>query len=177
MRRRRRLRRVRREREVRDEFFCFVGEAHEVEELFGAGSSGGGVEAVHAADEAEVLGCGEAAEESESFGDYSDLAFDFNWVGGGVEAEDLDAAGGWGEESGEHFDCGGFSCAVGAEKTEELTGSDGEIDVLNGSKLAETAGEVRGDNSGDHLGEGYLMCWLGYGKKVGKVGLSTSQNV
>ena len=43
-------------REVGDEFFCFVGEAHELEELGGTGGGGSGVEAVHAADEAEVLG-------------------------------------------------------------------------------------------------------------------------
>ena len=128
--------------EVGDEFFCFVGEAHELEELGGAGGGGGGVEAVHAADEAEVFGCGETAEEGEAFGDDADLALDFDGVGGGVEAEDLDAAGGGSEEAGEHLDGGGFAGAVGAEEAEELAGRDGEVDVLNGGEVAEAAGEA-----------------------------------
>jgi hypothetical protein len=79
-------------REVGDEFFCFVGEAHKLEEFCGASGGGGGGEAVHAADEAEVLGCGETAEEGEAFGDDSDLALDLDGVCGCVETEDLNAA-------------------------------------------------------------------------------------
>ena len=91
---------------------------------------GGGVEAVHAADEAEVFGGGEAAEEGEAFGDDADLAFHFDGVCGDcVEAEDLDGAGGGREQAGEHLDGGGFTCAVGAEEAEELAGGDGEVDV------------------------------------------------
>ena len=73
----------------------------------------------------------------------------------GVEAEDLDAAGGGGEEAGEHLDGGGFTGAVGAEEAEELTGRDGEVDVLNGGEVAETAGEVGGGDGRDHVGEAY----------------------
>ena len=144
-------------REVGDEFLCFVGEVHEFEELGGARGCGRGVEAVHAADEAEILGGGEAAEESEAFRDDADLALDFDGVSGGVEAEDLNAAGGGSEQAGEHLDGGGFACAVGAEEAEELAGGDGEIDVLNGGEFAETAGEIGGGDSGSHLGEAYPM--------------------
>ena len=118
----------------------------------GAGGGGGGVEAVHAADEAEVFGCGEAAEEGEAFGDYADLAFDLDGVGGGIEAENLDAAGGRGEEAGEHLDGGGFAGAVGAEEAEELTGGDAEVDVLNGGEVAEAAGQVGGGDGRGHVG-------------------------
>ncbi len=134
--------------EVGDEFFCFAGEAHELEQFGGAGGSGGGVEAVHAADEAEVFSCSEAAEEGEAFGDDADLPLDFDGVGDGVEAEDLDAAGGRGEEAGEHLDGRGFAGAAGAE--------DGEVDVLNGGEVAETAGEARGGDGRDHVAEAYL---------------------
>ena len=118
---------------------------------------GGGVEAVHAADEAQVLGRSEAAEEGEAFRDDSDLSLDFDGVRDGVEAEDLDAAGGGSEQAGEHLDGGGFAGAVGTEKAEELTGCDAEIDVLNSGELSETAGEIGGGHSGIHVGEGYLM--------------------
>ena len=83
-------------------------------------------------------------------------ALDFDGVGDGVQAEDLDGAGGGGEQAGEHLDGGGFACAVGAEEAEELAGSDGEVDVLNGGEFAETAGEACGGNGGDHVWEGYL---------------------
>ena len=43
--------------EVGDELFRLVGEVHEVEEFFGAAVGGFAIEAVHAADEAEVFGC------------------------------------------------------------------------------------------------------------------------
>ena len=65
---------------------------------------------------------------------------------GEVFAEDVDAAGGGGEQAGEHLDGGGFACAVGAEEAEELAGSDGEIDVADCGELAETAGEGGGVN-------------------------------
>jgi hypothetical protein len=141
--------------EVGDEFFCFAGERHELEELGGAGGGSGGVEAVHAADEGEVFGCGETAEEGEAFGDDTDLALDFDGVGSGVEAENLDAAGGWRKQAGEHLDGGGFAGAVGAEEAEELAGGDGEVDILDGGEVAETAGEIGGGDRGDHVGEGY----------------------
>ena len=149
---------------VGDEFFGFAGEAHEVEEFGGAGGGGGGVEAVHASDEAEVFGGGEAAEEGEAFGDDADLALDFDGVGDGVEAEDLDGAGGGSEQAGEHLDGGGFAGAVGAEEAEELAGSDGEVDVLNGGEFAEAAGEAGGDDGRDHVGEAYLRAKKGWMK-------------
>ncbi len=52
---------------------------------------------------------------------------------------------------GEHFDGGGFSRAIGAEKPEKLSGSDGQINVVHGEKLAEVAREIfRGDGGSGH---------------------------
>jgi hypothetical protein len=143
--------------EVGDELAGFGGEAHEVEELGGASGGGGGVEAVHATDEAEVFGCGEATEEGEAFGDDTDLSFDLDGVGDGVEAKDLDGPGGGCEEASEHLDGGGFASAVRAEEAEELAGGNGEVDVLDGGEVAETAGEACRGHGGGHVREGYLM--------------------
>jgi hypothetical protein len=151
--------------EVGDEFFCFTGEAHELEEFGGADGGGGGVEAVHAADEVQVLGCGEAAEEGQAFGDNADLTLEFHGAGSGVEAEDLDGAGGGCEQAGEHLDGSGLAGAVGAEEAKELAGGDGEVDVLDGGEVAEAAGEIGCDDGWDHLGEGYRMGLLDF---VGK---------
>ncbi len=140
---------------VGDEFFRFVGEVHEVEQFFGALVGGVAIETVHATDEAEVFGCGEAAEEGEAFRDNADLTLEFERMGGEVEAEELDLAGGGSEQAGEHFDGGGLPCSVGSEEAEELTGSDAEADAVDGGELAEAAGEVvRGDGGCFHLGQG-----------------------
>ena len=98
---------------------------------------------------------GEAAEERQAFGDDADLALDFEGMGGEVEAEDLDVAGGGREQAGEHFDGGGFAGAVGAEEAEELARGDGEGDVIDGGEGAEAAGEVAdGDGGRIHWRQG-----------------------
>ena len=109
--------------EVGDELFGVGGETHEVEQLVGAGCGGGGVQAVHAADEAEVLGGGEAAEEGEAFGDDADLTLELDGVGGEVLAEDLDGARGGGEQAGEHLDGGGFAAPLGPRKPKNWPGA------------------------------------------------------
>ena len=45
---------------------------------------------------------------------------------------------------GQHLDGGGFSCAVGAEEAEELSGGDAQVDVVDGHEIAETAAEALG---------------------------------
>ncbi len=126
---------------VGDELFGLVGEAHELEEFGGALGGGGVVEAVHAADEVEVLAGGELAEEGHALGDDADVALDLDGVVEEVFAEDLDGAGAGSEEAGEHLDGGGFAGAVGAEEAEELAGFDREIDVIDGGEAIESAGE------------------------------------
>jgi len=90
------------------------------------------------------------------------VALDFDGVGEEVLTEDLDGAGGGREEAGEHLDCGGFAGAVRAEEAEELAGGDGEVDVLNGGEVAETAGEACRGDGGGHVWEAYLRgeSWL-----------------
>jgi hypothetical protein len=137
-------------REVGDELLGFAGKVHEFEELFAALESGGVVQAVHLADEAQVFGGGEASEESHAFGNDADLALDFERVRGEIEAEDLNAARGGGEQAGQHLDGGGFAGAVGAEKAVELTLGDVEVDVPHGNEIAETAGKSSGGDGCAH---------------------------
>ena len=77
---------------IRDELLRLIGEAHEVQQLGAALLGGGLVEAVHAADEVQVLGRGEFAEERHAFGHDADVALHLNRVREEVFAEDLDAA-------------------------------------------------------------------------------------
>ena len=139
--------------EIGDKLFAVVGEAHEVEEFFGSGARGIGVEAVHAADKGEVFGRGETAEKRHALGDDTDLALERDGVLREVFAEDFDAAGGGGEQAGEHLDGGGFACAVGAEEAEELAGCDGEVDAVDGGEVAEAAGKGGGLDGGRHCGQ------------------------
>ena len=113
------------------------------------------IEAVHAADEAQVFRGGEAAEKREAFGDDADLALDFEGMGGEVEAEKLDVARGGREQPGHHFDGGGFAGSIGSEEAEELTRSDVEGDVIDRGEGAEAAGEVAdGDGGRIHWRQG-----------------------
>ena len=66
--------------EVGDQLLLFVGEVHKFEQLFGALQRGGLVEAVHAADEAEILAGGQAAEQRHAFGNDADLALQLSRV-------------------------------------------------------------------------------------------------
>ena len=145
--------------EVGDELFRFACEAHELEELGGAGRGGGLVETVHAAYEAEVFRCSKTAEECQAFGDDADLALDVDWVRDGVEAEDLDGSRGRREQASEHLDGGGFARSVWAKEPEELAGSDREVDVLDRDEVAETTCEGCSGDGGDHVREAYRRGW------------------
>ena len=144
--------------EIGDEFLWLVGEVHEVEELVGALVGGIAFEAVHASDEAKIFRRSEAAEEGEAFGKDADLTFDVEGVGGEVDAEEVDAAGGGSKEAGEHLDGGGFAGTVGAEESKELTGGDVEGDIVDSGEGPEAAGEVaEGDCGRVHWSTGYRV--------------------
>src|SRR3984957_9295130 len=69
---------------VRDDGFGAVGELHEFEQLLGALAGGGTVEAIHAADEIEILGTGQALEKPHAFGHDTDLPLYFDGVRGKI---------------------------------------------------------------------------------------------
>jgi hypothetical protein len=135
---------------VGDELLGFVGEAHELEEFGGALGGGGFIQAIHAADEGEVLAGGEFAEEGHAFGDDADVTFHFDGVVEEILTEDLNGAGGGGEQAGEHLDGGGFAGSVGAEEAEELAGFDREIEVVDGGEGVKGTRESVGSDGGRH---------------------------
>ena len=106
------------------------------------------IEAVHASGEAEELGAGQTAEQRHAFGHDTDLAFHFDRMSVEIEAEDFDASGTGRKQSGEHLDGGGLSCAVRAEETEELSGRDAQVDVVDGNEFSEAAGQALGRDGG-----------------------------
>ena len=78
------------------------------------------------------------------FGHDADLALHFDGILRQIDAENFACARRGREQAGEHFDGGGFAGAVGAQKSEELAGSDAQIYVVDGDELAETSREVLG---------------------------------
>lgn len=135
--------------------FGTVGQLHEFEQFLSALRGSGRIEPVHAADKIQIFRSGEAAEEGKAFGDDADAGLDFDAVRCEFEIEDADAAGGRGEQAGEHLDHRGFAGAVGSEEAEELAGLDGKVDGVNGDEFAEPAGKIFGGD-GDvtgHAGE------------------------
>ena len=54
-----------------------------------------------------------------------------------IKPVQLDAAAGGAQQRGEHLDGGGFAGAVGSEKSEYLSLSDVEADVVDGGEIAE----------------------------------------
>ena len=107
-----------------------VFQAEGVEQLRGARAGFVARHAVDIAGEQEVLFDGEVVEEAEIFGQDADAALEFERVAGGIEAADVDLAGGGGEQSGEHFDGGGLPGAVGSQEGADVAGVDFEIESV-----------------------------------------------
>ena len=129
---------------IGDELVGLIGELHELEELCRAPGAGVAVEAVHAADEGQVLGSGQAAKESQTLGYDADLAFNVDDLVLEVEPQNFNSARGRSQQPGQHLDGGGLAGAVGAEKTEELSGGDAEVHILHGDKVSEAASQIFG---------------------------------
>ena len=53
-----------------------------------------------------------------------------------------------GEQAGQHFHGRGLAAAVRAEKAEDLAALDGEVHPVDRREIAETTGEVAGDDDG-----------------------------
>ena len=77
---------------VGDELARLIGELHEVEELRGAPRADVAIEAVHSADERQVLRSGEPAEESQSLGHDADLPLHIDNLALEVQPQNFDSA-------------------------------------------------------------------------------------
>src|SRR5258708_32234631 len=80
--------------------------------------------------------------EAQGLREDADLALDRKCVGGYVQPADGGLAGAWRQESGEHFDGGGFPGAVGAKHGANGPGSDLQREAVDCREGAESAGEV-----------------------------------
>src|SRR6476646_6809409 len=127
-----------------------VREFHELQQFSGALCSDISIEAIHASGKIQVLRTGEASEQSHSFRNDADLALHLDKMGGKIEAENLHSARRRGHQACQHLDGRRFSGAVRAKKTVELSWLDVEVHVLNGSEVAEPAGEPCSEDGGFH---------------------------
>ncbi|MCY1447415.1 hypothetical protein D9M71_640360 [compost metagenome] len=59
-----------------------------------------------------------------------------------IEAEDARGAGGRREEAGEHLHGGGLAAAIGAEEAQNFARCDAEGQVVHGSVLRKTLGQI-----------------------------------
>src|SRR5262249_33472072 len=103
-------------------------------------------EAVHAADKRQVLGPGEASEQSQSLGHNANLPFHVHNLALEVQPQDLDSAGGGSQQSGQHLNCGGFAGSVWAKEAEELPGGNAKVHILHGNEVPEAASQVFGSD-------------------------------
>jgi hypothetical protein len=129
---------------IGDELVGLIGELHELEKFCCAPGAGVAVEAVHAADEGQVLGSGQAAKQSQTFGYDADLAFNVDDLALEVEPQNFNSARGRSQQPGEHLDGGGLAGAIGAEEAEELSGGDAEVHILHGNEVSEAASQILG---------------------------------
>lgn len=100
-----------------------------------------GFDAVHFGDEVEELAAGEFFVEEGLVGDVGELSFGCEAVDADFVAADADGAVVGLEQADDHFDGGGFACAVVTEECEEFSARDGEREPGHGEGLAVTFGD------------------------------------
>ena len=96
-----------------------------------------GGHAVEACEEAKVLDDFEIVVERKLLRHVADVLANGFRVAAYVEAGDLRAAGGRLEQAAQHADGGGFARAIGPEEAEDFAFGDGEIEMVDGDKIAE----------------------------------------
>ncbi|MNN22539.1 hypothetical protein D3C81_1358990 [compost metagenome] len=77
-----------------------------------------------------------------TFRQVADLPLGFQGLGMDIEAEDARSAGGRRQEAGEHLHGGGLTRTVGAEETQDFSRCDAEGQVVHGSVLRKTLGQI-----------------------------------
>src|SRR6267143_5378005 len=122
--------------------------AVELDNFVDAALQARGLEAVDAAVELQVFRDGQIVIEAEVLRHVADVLANGFRFGAHVEAFDEGRAAAERQKSGEHFDDGGFSAAIGAEETEDFAFSDAEADVVHGGEVAEAAHEKFGGDCG-----------------------------
>ena len=125
-----------------------VPEADEAEEFVHLGLQGAAGNPAQASGELEIFAAGEVGVEVRLFGDVADAALEGFEIAVDVLAMEEDVAGGGLQESGEHFDGGAFSGAVGSEVAENFAGVDDEADAIHGGDAGVELGKLPGFQHG-----------------------------
>ena len=76
------------------------------------------------------------------------MAFDFQFVGGHGQAEQFHTAGGSRDQARKHADRGGFTGAIGAQKTKERSARDGERKTVNRSPAVINLAQIANGDGG-----------------------------
>jgi len=127
---------------------AFLMQLEEFEQRQGALDGYGAGEPVHAADELQELGAGEAIEEERFVGHQTDAPLDIEFAFGERHAQQFNGAGGGRDEAGEHADGGGFARAVGTQESEEATAGDDEVEAVDRGFASVVFAEVVDGNGG-----------------------------
>src|SRR5260370_10676111 len=123
-------------------------EAVELDNFIDAALQARGFEAVDAAVELQVFRDGKIVVEAEVLRHVADaLAHGFRF-GPHVQTFDPGRSSAERQKSGEHFDDGGLSAAVGAEETKDFAFFDSEAHVVHGGEVAEAPHERFGREGG-----------------------------
>src|SRR6266436_3461632 len=96
------------------------------------------VQAVHPANELQMLGARQALEKAHALRYNAYLAFYLDRIRSKIHAEKLDAAGSRGKQAGQNLDRRRFSRAIRPQKTEELSGRHLKIDAVDRGEVPES---------------------------------------
>ncbi len=124
---------------ISDQGFGTIGELHEFKQFLRAALGCSLVEAIHLADELQILCACQALEKAHAFWNNANLALHVNGVRCKVHAEKLHTAGGWRKQTSQNLDGRRFPGAVWSEKTEELSRRYLKIDAVDGGEVPKPA--------------------------------------
>ncbi len=128
------------------------------------------LEAVHGCSEIEKFGTGEPLVEVELLGEHADATFDLHRLFPGVEFADSGSAGGGTQEAHDHLDRGRLARTILAEESVELAGLNGQVETVDGGRLAEAADKAlrpHGRGIASCGGVSVLSCRHGHPPSIG----------
>jgi hypothetical protein len=141
-------------RVTRHQLARVLGKLHRRQQLAPAVGGVRARQAVHAADEAQVLLAGQPFEQVQTVGNDADAAFDRDRIADDVVAQHQRAPLRWRQQPGEDVDGGGLARAVGAEEPEERAFGHAQRQRIDGDLIAEATGQPLGHDGGRGVGHG-----------------------
>ncbi len=133
-------------RKLRGEAIQVGAEAVELDDFIHALAKAVVRKAVDPAVEGEIFADGQIGVQTEILRHVADVFSDRFRIFTNVNTQNRGVPAGERQQAREHFDDGGFSAAVGAEKAEDFAFFNAEADVVDGGEVAETTHKIlRGD--------------------------------